>query len=468
MVVEDEMMEVSAVMDDSGNSNLEEEIIVGYGTLKEKDSLSTSTSTKKEDSFNNVTIRKNLQETAFFFPQLQTDAEGNVSFNFTTPEALTKWKLQLLAHTKTLESATKTLETVTQKELMVIPNAPRFLRQGDQITISTKIANLTDKQLLGQAKLELTDAMTGNNIDSKLNNIANFTSFSVDAKGNTQVSWNLTIPDDVDAVQYKIIAKSGDFSDGEQNALPVLTNRMLVTETLPMWIRSNETRTFTLDKLKTNTSTTLKHHKLTLEMTSNPAWYAVQALPYLMEYPYECNEQTFSRFYANALASHIANSNPRIKDVFNQWKNTDALISNLEKNEELKSILIQETPWLRDAQSETEQKKRIALLFDLNKMNNELQSAKRKLENNQMSNGAWPWFEGGRPNRYITQHIITGFTHLNHLTNASGKIETSQMVNKAIAYLDDEFVQEYKDIRKYNAKADLSKDHLSSTQLQFM
>ena len=468
MVVEDEMMEVSAVMDDSGNSNLEEEIIVGYGTLKEKDSLSTSTSTKKEDSFNNVTIRKNLQETAFFFPQLQTDAEGNVSFNFTTPEALTKWKLQLLAHTKTLESATKTLETVTQKELMVIPNAPRFLRQGDQITISTKIANLTDKQLLGQAKLELTDAMTGNNIDSKLNNIANVTSFSVDAKGNTQVSWNLTIPDDVDAVQYKIIAKSGDFSDGEQNALPVLTNRMLVTETLPMWIRSNETRTFTLDKLKTNTSTTLKHHKLTLEMTSNPAWYAVQALPYLMEYPYECNEQTFSRFYANALASHIANSNPRIQEVFNQWKNTDALISNLEKNEELKSILIQETPWLRDAQSETEQKKRIALLFDLNKMNNELQSAKRKLENNQMSNGAWPWFEGGRPNRYITQHIITGFTHLNHLTNASGKIETSQMVNKAIAYLDDEFVQEYKDIRKYNAKADLSKDHLSSTQLQFM
>ena len=468
MVVEDEMMEVSAVMDDSGNSNLEEEIIVGYGTLKEKDSLSTSTSTKKEDSFNNVTIRKNLQETAFFFPQLQTDAEGNVSFNFTTPEALTKWKLQLLAHTKTLESATKTLETVTQKELMVIPNAPRFLRQGDQITISTKIANLTDKQLLGQAKLELTDAMTGNNIDSKLNNIANVTSFSVDAKGNTQVSWNLTIPDDVDAVQYKIIAKSGDFSDGEQNALPVLTNRMLVTETLPMWIRSNETRTFTLDKLKTNTSTTLKHHKLTLEMTSNPAWYAVQALPYLMEYPYECNEQTFSRFYANALASHIANSNPRIQEVFNQWKNTDALISNLEKNEELKSILIQETPWLRDAQSETEQKKRIALLFDLNKMNNELQSAKRKLENNQMSNGAWPWFDGGRPNRYITQHIITGFTHLNHLTNASGKIETSQMVNKAIAYLDDEFVQEYKDIRKYNAKADLSKDHLSSTQLQFM
>jgi len=466
MYVEDAMMKVSTseMKDSAGNAGFVDE---GYIQNKEKENLQQNIS-EKQESFDNVTIRKNLQETAFFFPQLQTDAEGNVSFNFTTPEALTKWKLQLLAHTKTLESATKTLETVTQKELMVIPNAPRFLRQGDQITISTKIANLTDKQLLGQAKLELTDAMTGKDISQVLVMSSAVETFSLDAKGNTQVSWNLTIPDDVDAIQYKIIAKSGDFSDGEQNALPVLTNRMLVTETLPMWIRSNETRTFTLDKLKTNTSTTLKHHKLTLEMTSNPAWYAVQALPYLMEYPYECNEQTFSRFYANALASHIANSNPRIQEVFNQWKNTDALISNLEKNEELKSILIQETPWLRDAQSETEQKKRIALLFDLNKMNNELQSAKRKLENNQMSNGAWPWFEGGRPNRYITQHIITGFTHLNHLTNASGKIETSQMVNKAIAYLDDEFVQEYKDIRKYNAKADLSKEHLSSTQLQFM
>ncbi len=473
MVQEDAMMEVSAVMDDSvGYISESKKALVFNSRDEESGGKITSEITKKEDPFENVPIRKNLQETAFFFPQLQTDAEGNVSFNFTTPEALTKWKLQLLAHTKTLESATKTLETVTQKELMVIPNAPRFLRQGDQITISTKIANLTDKQLSGQAKLELTDAMTGNNIDSKLNNIANVTSFSVDAKGNTQVSWSLSIPDDVDAVQYKIIAKSGDFSDGEQNALPVLTNRMLVTETLPMWIRSNETRTFTLDKLKTNTSTTLKHHKLTLEMTSNPAWYAVQALPYLMEYPYECNEQTFSRFYANALASHIANSNPRIQEVFNQWKNTDALISNLEKNEELKSILIQETPWLRDAQSETEQKKRIALLFDLNKMNNELQSAKRKLENNQMSNGAWPWFEGGRPNRYITQHIITGFTHLSKLgvisTEQSDEKSHSQMITKAMAYLDAEFVQEYKDIRKYNAKADLSKDHLSTTQLQFM
>ncbi|WP_111309275.1 alpha-2-macroglobulin family protein [Confluentibacter sediminis] len=478
------------VVDD--NSSLDEVVVVGYGTQRKTAITGAVTSvvteqlnagetseigkeldfkTQEKPNFDTVQIRKNLQETAFFFPLLQTDTDGNVSFSFTTPEALTQWKLQLLAHTKTLESTTKTLTTVTQKELMVIPNAPRFLRQGDQINISTKIANLTDKQLSGQAILMLTDAISGKDITLNLLSSSpsgklEGASFTVDAKGNTQVSWNLTIPDDVDAVQYKIIAKSGDFSDGEQSVLPVLSNRMLVTETLPMWIRSNETRTFTLDKLKTNTSTTLKNHKLTLEMTSNPAWYAVQALPYLMEYPFECNEQTFSRYYANALASHIANSNPRIQEVFNQWSSQDVLISNLEKNEDLKSILIQETPWLRDAQSETEQKKRIALLFDLNKMTNELQSAIRKLENNQLSNGAWAWFNGGRENRYMTQHIITGFGHLKKLGVTT--TENSKMIEKAIKYLDSEFIQEYKDIRKYDAKVNLSKDHLSYTQVHYL
>ncbi len=494
IIEEEAMMEIAAPND----AELDEVVVVGYGTTTEKaytgtakikPSLTVTDGTSdmklyplpsdKETDFNTVTIRKNLQETAFFFPQLQTDKDGNVSFNFTTPEALTKWKLQLLAHTKTLESAISTLETVTQKELMVIPNAPRFLRQGDQITISTKIANLSDKNLSGQAKLILTDVVSGEDITDKLvversrndnNNSPSITiqNFTVDKNNNTQVSWQLSIPDTVNAVQYKIVAKAGDFSDGEQNALPVLTNRMLVSETLPMWIRSNQTRTFTLDKLKNTSSRTLKHHKLTLEMTSNPAWYAVQALPYLMEYPYDCNEQTFSRYYANALASHIANSNPRIQEVFNQWKNTDALISNLEKNQELKSILIQETPWLRDAQSETEQKKRIALLFDLNKMNNELQNAKNKLKQNQMSNGAWAWFNGGRPNRFITQHIITGFGHLKQLNVIQSDSEASKMIKKAIQYLDSEFVEEYNNLTKYNKAIDLSKDHLSHMQIHYL
>jgi len=495
-VVRNESVAMSAVQVVEDEANLEEVVVTGYSETDksrannlqgkvagvEVEANLVDDQTVKQQNFKNLKIRKNLQETAFFFPQLKTDAEGNLSFSFTTPETLTKWKTQLLAHTKSLESTLTSMESVTQKEVMVIPNAPRFLRHGDDIIISTKIANLTDKELSGQAKLVLTNAISGKDITSELltrksdapqlgelSEGLRDISFTVSPSSNTQVSWQLKIPENIDAVQYKILAATGNFSDGEQNALPVLSNRKLVTETLPMWVKSNQTRTFTLDKLKTNTSSTLKHHNLTLEVTSNPAWYAVQALPYLMEYPYECNEQTFSRYYANALARHIANSNPRMREVFDQWANTDALLSNLEKNEALKSILIQETPWLRDAQSETEQKKRIGLLFDLNKMKNELENSKRKLENSQMSDGAWPWFNGGRPNRFITQHIISGFGHLLKLGVIDQESATGEsVIKKAIAYLDSEFVQEYKDLNKNNKDVDLTQDHLSSTQLHYL
>jgi len=399
-----------------------------------------------------IVARKNLEETAFFYPHLQTDSDGNISFSFTTPESLTKWNLNLLAHTKDMAVGRLSLSTVTQKELMVMPNAPRFFREGDRITFSTKVANLSAKTLNGQIELQLFDALTNTPIDVKLGNTAKQQTFSVEAKGNTQVHWQLSIADGVQAVKYRVVAKADEFSDGEENALPVLSNRMLVTETLPMWVRSNQSKTFRLEKLKNNSSTTLKNHKLTLEVTSNPAWYAIQALPYLMEYPYECAEQTFSRYYSNILASHIANMNPRIQEVFNQWANSDALLSNLEKNQELKSLLIQETPWLRDAQSETEQKKRIALLFDLNKMKGELNAAMRKLRQMQFSNGGFPWFKGAKyPNRYITQHIASGFGHLNKL-GVSTSAQDEQMIEKAVRFLDDEIERDYANLLKEVAR----------------
>ena len=447
---------------------------IGAELNQEKSAIGQPVEARNEQVSGEVYIRKNLQETAFFFPQLEADKEGNVSFSFTTPEALTKWNLQLLAHTKNLESSYRTLQTVTQKELMVIPNAPRFLREGDEIAISTKIANLTEKELSGQARLELVDGISGSSIANQLliavegeaANPENIRSFKVDSMGNTQVTWRLKIPVDIQAVQYKVIAQAGDFSDGEQNMLPVLNNRVLVTETLPMWVRSNETKSFTLDKLKTTNSTTLKHHKLTLEMTSNPAWYAVQALPYLMEYPYDCNEQTFSKYYANTLATHIANSNPRIQEVFDQWANSNALVSNLEKNQELKSLLIQETPWLRDAQSETEQKKRIALLFNLNKMKNEQEAALNKLKQNQKSSGAWPWFNGGPDSRFVTQHIIVGMGHLNKLSVTSSGLEMPNLIQNALRYLDNEFVEEYNQMKRY--ASNVNDDHLSQNQIHYL
>ncbi len=431
-----------APMDGSGDKAINENII-----LEEENVIKVEKTTEGSIDFSSVKIRTNFKETAFFFPHLTTDKNGNVSFEFTTPESLTKWKLQLLAHTKDLDAIVESMETVTQKELMVLPNPPRFLREGDRIIISSKISNLTGKILEGMAELQLFDAITNEPIDLDLGNTNQTQGFSINARGNSNVSWSLNIPDHLQAVQYKIVAKSGDYSDGEQNVLAVLSNRMLVTETLPMWVRSHQEKTFSLDKLKNSTSKTLKNHKLTLEVTSNPIWHAVQALPYLMEYPHDCSEQTFARYYANTLASYIANSNPRMQQVFNQWKNSDALISNLEKNQELKSLIINETPWLRDAQSETEQKKRIALLFDLHKMKSEQKRTLRKLKQLQMSNGGFPWFKGNRyANRYITQHIVSGFGHLNKLGVVDPKVnsqEVNDMLEEALKYLDNEIKKDY-------------------------
>lgn len=466
---------VANAMEIAEDEQTQEEVILYDG--KEKPVPGQPADKTNDPKFGDIQIRRNLQETAFFLPQLTTDKDGDFSFSFKTPEALTKWKLQLLAHTSDLASKVRTLEAVTQKELMVIPNYPRFLREGDVLYLSTKIINMSGSPLEGIAQLELSDAVTGKDISGILigggagAESTNSTSdkggkpFKVDSTGNTQVTWQLKIPSSLQAVQFKVMAKAGKFSDGEQLVLPVLTNRMLVTETLPLWVGSEQRKTFTLQKLRNNTSNSLIHHKLTLEITSNPAWYAVQALPYLMEYPFDCNEQVFARFYANTLAKHIAGSNPMIRDVFEQWAHTGGQISNLEKNEDLKSLLIQETPWLRDAESETDQKKRIGLLFDLNKMGNEQTMAIQRLKNNQLPSGAWPWFTGGRENRYITQHIITGMGYLQKLKVWDGK-EHGQMVSKAIDFLDAEFVSEYEALQKITQRTD--DDHLSYSQIHYL
>jgi hypothetical protein len=250
----------------------------------------------------------------------------------------------------------------------------------------------------------------------------------------------------------------------------LLVNRMLVTETLPLPVKGNETRTFVFDKLKNNSSSTLQNYNLTLEFTSNPAWYAIQALPYMMEFPYECSEQIFSRYYANSIATHIANSSPNIKKVFEGWKTTDkeALLSNLEKNQDLKSALLEETPWVLDAQNESERKHRIGLLFDLTKMSAELDKAEQQLRKNQLGNGSWPWFPGMPESRYITQHIVAGFGHLERLgiKDIRKKQGTWSMLKLAVGYLDKRMYDDYQYLKKNNLL--LKENSLGYLQIQYL
>ncbi len=363
-----------------------------------------------------VQARRNLNETAYFFPQLRTDAEGRVSFTFTVPEALTRWNVFAFAHTPDLRFGQTRSSTVTQKDLMVTPNLPRFVREGDRLRLTARVDNRSGRALTGDAALLLFDAATMAPLDTLLGNSQNVRRFALAADSSAALAWTITVPNDAagersGAYVARIVARTADFSDGEETLLPVLTNRVLVTETLPLPIRGGQTRTYTLDKLLASASDpSIQHRSLTLEFTPNPAWYAVAALPTLMEYPYECTEQVFSRFYANALAAHIANSDPRIRQVFEQWRRADAAVlrSNLERNEELKALLLEQTPWVQEAQDETERKRRIGLLFDLARVGAELDRTLAQLEERQMGNGAWPWFPGLPEDRYTTQLIVAG------------------------------------------------------------
>ncbi len=418
------------------------------------DSFDKDTVEEKKDESSNINLdkvsaRTNLNETAFFYPNLIMNNENSVIIEFKVPEALTTWKFMGFAHGTGLQSGSITAETITQKDLMIEPNAPRFLREGDKLAFSTKITNLSEKKQSGKISLTISDPVT----EKPLNKEFAFTAeqnFSVEAGKSTSVSWTLNVPDMAGLVKYKVVGSTGKLSDGEEGWLPILSRYLFVTESMPMPINGPAKKVFNFKKLlDSGKSTTLKHKALTLEVTSNPAWYAVQALPYLMEYPYECSEQTFNRYYANLLAAHIANSDPKIKRVFEVWRRMEplggkALISNLEKNQELKAVALQETPWVMDAENETAQKHRIGLLFEDNKLKEETTKCVNKLKQMQNSDGGFPWFPGFLSSDYITLYIMTGFGRMNHL---GIKADMAPAI-KTLSYLDNMLVRRYNEIRK--------------------
>ena len=276
--------------------------------------------------------------------------------------------------------------------------------------------------------------------------------FDIPAKESRSCAWRIHVPDGCGFLTYKAVGAAANVSDGEEGYLPVLSSRILVTESLPLPIRGPATKKFEFTKLlKSGSSKTLQNESLVVEMVSNPAWYAVLALPYLMEYPYECTEQTFNRLYANALARTIANSDPKIRRIFDQWKNTPTLESPLQKNQDLKAVMIEETPWLRQAESESQARKNVGILFDDNRLNYETEATLRKLTELQLGDGSWPWFPGGRGNDYITLYITTGFGRLRHLGADINVAPAIRSLQRLDAWMTEEYqrIQTWPEPEKY-------------------
>ncbi|MDR2929152.1 MAG: hypothetical protein LBV41_13290 [Cytophagaceae bacterium] len=456
---------------------VEEELI----PITRQDDMITNESLPIRDSGNyeeatplaEIATRQNFNETAFFYPQLRTDENGEIIIDFTIPEALTRWKMLGFAHTSEFKVGTVSNELITQKQVAISANAPRFFRENDTIWFTAKVNNITGSDLETSVSLQLFDAMTMDVLTAKMCKAGPAMTFTVSAKQSKVFNFKLAIPEGVGAITYKVTAQAGVHTDGEQRTIPVLTNRMLVTETMPFSIRASEQKKLTFERMNSNRSNTLRHHRLTLEFTSNPAWYAIQAMPYMMEYPYECSEQVFTRFYANSLSAAAVNSSPRVKQVFELWRNIpankEALLSNLEKNQELKQVMLEETPWIMQADNESERKKRIGLLFDLNRMASEQRRAIEQLKKAQLDNGAFPWFAELPASRYITQHIVSGMGHLHKLNALSGDFgaEADGITRKAIAYLDGCIKDDYDALRKIK-DVDLGKQHIGVVQMHYL
>ncbi len=392
------------------------------------------------------TLRTNFSETAFFYPQLRTNEEGEISFSFTMPESLTRWNFRGYAHTRGMLTGMLNGEATTSKEFMLTPNMSRFVRVGDKTSIAASVTNLTGNGLDGTVTLTLFDPMTETVISTQKQ------PFTAEAGKTTAVNFQFDASEKYEVLGCRLVADGGTFSDGEQHLLPVLSNKAMLIETVTMPVRGEGTKTFSLKKLFNDHSKTASNQQLTVEFTANPAWYAVQALTGLSQPTNDNAVSWATAYYANTLAAYVMNSQPRIKAVFDSWKlqggSKDTFLSNLEKNQEVKNILLSESPWVMEAKNEQQQKERIATLFDLNTISSNQTAARTKLKELQLSDGSWSWYKGMYGSEYITTYIAGLNARLAELTGKFMEQGMLDMQTAALGYLDKQARKEYNALRK--------------------
>ena len=397
-----------------------------------------------------IQIRENFAETAFFYPQLRTNEKGEVSISFVLPESLTRWKFMGLAHTRNVDYGKIEATATASKEFMLQPNMPRFVRVGDKANIAASLMNLSDKGVKGTVRMELFNPETEKVFYSQKQKF--------DMKGGEtgHVNFAFEVSDKYAVMACRMVADGDTFSDGEQRYIPVLTDKQWVTETVPLNVNGEGAHIFSLENLFNKHSKTASEQRLTVEFTAHPAWYAVQALPVVANPQNEDALSWATAYYAHSLAACIVKENPRIKQIFDSWKaqsgTKETFMSNLQKNQELKNILLAETPWLTEATNEAEQKQRIATLFDLNTMNSQLAVSVEKLGELQNADGAWSWYKGMQGSRYVTTQVMEMLVRLNALTHQDADSRMQPMIQKGFEYLGKQAAEEYKSMKEAEKK----------------
>ena len=397
-----------------------------------------------------IQIRENFAETAFFYPQLRTNEKGEVSISFVLPESLTRWKFMGLAHTRNVDYGKIEATATASKEFMLQPNMPRFVRVGDKANIAASLMNLSDKGVKGTVRMELFNPETEKVFYSQKQK------FDVKGGETGHVNFTFEVGDKYAVMACRMVADGDTFSDGEQRYIPVLTDKQWVTETVPLNVNGEGAHIFSLENLFNKHSKTASEQRLTVEFTAHPAWYAVQALPVVAHPQNEDALSWATAYYAHSLAAYIVKENPRIKQIFDSWKaqggTKETFMSNLQKNQELKNILLAETPWLAEATNEAEQKQRIATLFDLNTMNSQLAVSVEKLGELQNADGAWSWYKGMQGSRYVTTQVMEMLVRLNALTHQDADSRMQPMIQKGFEYLGKQAAEEYKSMKEAEKK----------------
>lgn len=397
-----------------------------------------------------IQICENFAETAFFYPQLRTNEKGEVSISFVLPESLTRWKFMGLAHTRNVDYGKIEATATASKEFMLQPNMPRFVRVGDKANIAASLMNLSDKGVKGTVRMELFNPETEKVFYSQKQK------FDVKGGETGHVNFTFEVGDKYAVMACRMVADGDTFSDGEQRYIPVLTDKQWVTETVPLNVNGEGAHIFSLENLFNKHSKTASEQRLTVEFTAHPAWYAVQALPVVANPQNEDALSWATAYYAHSLAACIVKENPRIKQIFDSWKaqsgTKETFMSNLQKNQELKNILLAETPWLTEATNEAEQKQRIATLFDLNTMNSQLAVSVEKLGELQNADGAWSWYKGMQGSRYVTTQVMEMLVRLNALTHQDADSRMQPMIQKGFEYLGKQAAEEYKSMKEAEKK----------------
>ena len=411
----------------------------------------------------NVQMRENLSETAFFYPDLLADDKGNVAIRFTLPESVTTWKFMGLAHDKDMNYGLLGGETVAQKTVMVQPNVPRFVRAGDQAQISTRIFNTSEQAVSGTARLQLLDAATEKML------LEQEQPYEIGAKQTGSATFKVDVASlgSDQLLICRVMAVGGDYSDGEQHYLPVMPDKELVTNTYAITQHEPGIETVDLQPMLPVRDAT---SKLTVEYTNHPVWLLIQALPTMATVRDDNAVSLATAYYSNSIANYLLHMSPNIKQTIEQWQKETgpetSLMSSLQKNESLKNLLLNETPWVLEAENEAEQKRLLINYFDESMVNHRLETYLQKLSILQNGDGSFSWWKGMGGSPWMTATVCEQLIRLNVMLGKQD--ETEDIISDGIAYLSKHIKDEIKELKllqkkhkvKYPRPSELAVDYL--------